>query len=207
MRGRAFAPLPKITHLFLPRFPNGGKKLIVFGMMCSHVSKCCPKLAQWGLLALRLAVGFIFIYQGYGKLMTNHTMAVGMFGGLGFPAPEFWAYFVGLAELVGGLMIALGIFTRVAATWLAVILIVAILTVHRGGPVAGYFFPLSLLGAMLALAGVGAGDLRLVRAECLCGRCRMAGKEMDNCCGKKEMSGGSCCGAGEMMKKEDMMKK
>jgi putative oxidoreductase len=144
-----------------------------------------------GLLALRIAVGIVFIYQGYGKLLGHPEMALGMFTGLGFPMPLFWTYFVGMAEVVGGLMVLFGIFTRVAASWLAIVMVVAMATAHRGGPFTGYFLPLVILGSCLALVGVGAGKLRLVRPECPCSTCRKG-------CSEDMKEGGCTCGKGGM---------
>jgi putative oxidoreductase len=87
-------------------------------MMCAHKTRCCPKMDAWGLLALRVVVGAIFIYSGYTKLFVQPTMVAGMFSGFGFPAPAFWVYLVGVAELLGGLMVLLGVYARMAAIWL-----------------------------------------------------------------------------------------
>jgi len=150
---------------------------------CAH-----GKMRDFGLLALRVAVGMIFIYAGYGKLGMNHEMASGMFAKMIGPetAGSFWAYFVGSAELLGGLMVLLGVFATYAATWLSIIMVVAILTVHWNGPFSGMYAPLAILGACLALMGNGAGGYRLVESECCCPKC----KEMNAKC-KKE---GGCCG-------------
>jgi hypothetical protein len=42
------------------------------------------------------------------------------------------------------------IFSRVAASWLAIVMVVAMATAHRGGPFTGYFLPLVILGSCLA---------------------------------------------------------
>ncbi len=182
-------------------------------MMCKHTLRCNPKMDSWGLLALRVVIGIIFIYSGYSKLFGNPLMTVGMFTKMGFPMPAFWAYFVGLAELVGGLMVLLGIYARIAAVWLSITMVVAILAAHLKGPFQGWFLPLSLLGSLLALMGVGSGDFRLVKAECCCPKCRMAAKENGQCCDDKmkkdgaceagEIKGGCCggaCASGEITK-------
>jgi putative oxidoreductase len=163
------------------------------------------KMRDFSLLALRLAIAFIFIYSGYAKIFTNHTMASGMFGKLIGPesAGSFWAYFVGGAEFFGGLMVLLGVFATYAAAWLSVIMVVAIFTAHWGGPINGYFLVVSLLGGCLALLGNGAGRFRLVKKECCCPECKAMcsdkhgdakvvgkGEESDECCG----GNGGCCG-------------
>lgn len=136
-----------------------------------HWHKSCK---SWGLLALRLAIGFIFIYMGYSKLGPGHAGAVAMMAGkVGWPGGgEFWAYFVGSLELLGGIMLILGAYVRVAAVWLAIILLVAMATVHRGGRINGYFLPLAMLGSIAALSGTGAGRYRLIKQECWCQDCR-----------------------------------
>lgn len=160
------------------------------------------KMRDFSLLALRLAIAFIFIYSGYVKIFTNHAMVSGMFGKLIGPesAGSFWAYFVGSAEFFGGLMVLLGVFATYAAVWLSIIMVVAIFTAHLGGPVTGYFLTVSLLGGCLALIGNGAGRFRLVQKECCCPECKtmcsekhdgseVSSKDSEECCG-----GSGCCG-------------
>lgn len=157
---------------------------------CGH-----PSRKAWGLLGLRIAVGVIFIYMGYGKLGAGHTMASGMFASIGLPGSgSFWAYVIGLFEFVGGLMVLLGIFASTAAMWLSVILIVAMLTIHRGGPFPGYFLPLAVLGGCLALIGSGAGALRLVKMECPCPKCKDACQTGGGAGALAAGGTGGCCG-------------
>ena len=77
-----------------------------------------------GLLALRIGVGVIFIMTGWMKL-SDMKSTVGFFVTFGFAA--FWAYFVMLVELLGGItvLLGLGIYTRVAAKLLAFVMLVA----------------------------------------------------------------------------------
>jgi len=165
-------------------------------MACAH-----EKMKDFGLLALRLALAFIFIYSGYMKLGPSNAMASGMFGKLIGPESwgSFWAYFVGGVEFFGGLMLLLGVFASYAAVVLSIVMVVAIFTAHWGGPINGYFLPLAVLGGTLAIMGNGAGCWRLVKTECHCPKCKAMcsseksmgkGEEMDGCCGK----GDGCCG-------------
>lgn len=159
--------------------------------MCSSMPRNHKAMKNFGILALRISIGVIFIYMGYGKIFTNHEGTVGMMAKAIGPAAagSFWAYFVGTLELVGGLMVLLGVYATYAAVWLSIIMITAMLTVHAGGKFAGYFLPLAVLGGTLALMGMGAGKYRLVKTECHCPKCKMS--EMNNvggCCGGKELS-------------------
>ena len=161
---------------------------------CSTMPAVHGKMKDFGLLALRVALAFIFIYSGYGKIFTNHEMISGVFGKLIGPesAGSFWAYFVGLAELGGGLMLLLGIFASYAAAWLSIIMVVAIFTAHWGGPITGYFVSVAVLGGTLALMGTGAGCFRLVKTECHCSKCKMMESEK-GCCDDKTSGGHGCC--------------
>ncbi len=49
---------------------------------------------------------------------------------LGFPAPEFFAYAAGLAEFVGALLLAVGLFTRPSTFFIAITMIVAAFIKH-----------------------------------------------------------------------------
>lgn len=156
-----------------------------------------------GLLCLRVAIGVIFMYMGYNKLGPNHAMTAGMMAGLGFPGGgEFWAYLVGTLEFVGGAMVLLGVYAPVAAGWLSIIMVVALLTVHLDGPFVGSFLPLAVLGGCLAIIGTGAGRYRLMHMQCPCKDCKMGG--MGGGCGGS--CGGSCGGCGSDKMEGGMMK-
>ncbi len=150
--------------------------------MCLCSNKCGGKCKAAGLFLLRLALATIFLYTGYNTLGPGHDGAVAMFNSLGFGAPEFWAYFVGLAEVVGGLMLLLGVYVCYAAAWLAVIMVVALLTVHRAGPFMGMFAPIAMIGGLFALMGTGAGKWALLKEKCCGGSCT-TGKGGECTCG------------------------
>jgi putative oxidoreductase len=113
-----------------------------------------------GLLILRVALGMIFIYHGYPKLVRADAMMRQFFIQHGFPG-----YFVGLAgilECVGGGLLLAGLFTRPAALLLAAEMGIAIWKVkmvHGVFAVNEYQFELALAAACVALATVGAGSL------------------------------------------------
>jgi putative oxidoreductase len=117
-------------------------------------------LQPLGLLILRLALGLIFIYHGYPKLVRADAMMRQFFIQHGFPG-----YFVGLAgilECVGGGLLLAGLFTRPAALLLAAEMAIAIWKVkmvHGVFAVNEYQFELALAAACVALATVGAGSL------------------------------------------------
>src|SRR5437773_12393087 len=74
-------------------------------------------LQPFGLLALRLALGVIFFAHGYPKLAHLGGGMQGFFVEHGLPG--YFVYVVGVLEVFGGLMLMLGLFTRLAALVLA----------------------------------------------------------------------------------------
>lgn len=83
-----------------------------------------------GLLLVRLALGGIFIAHGVTKIMGGIPEFAKHLGGLGIPEPQIMAYATIAAEILGGLMVALGILPRIGALALAVVMGVAIFKVH-----------------------------------------------------------------------------
>ena len=118
------------------------------------------------MVPLRLALGVIFIAHGAQKVL-------GSFSGPGlktfssFPAPFpfmrpawLWMGMAALSELIGGVLVLLGLFTRVGAFLIACTMLTAIVGVHWPAFFAnnkGFEYPLALLAAALALLIAGAG--------------------------------------------------
>jgi len=129
----------------------------------SFLKKISSTNVGWGVLALRLALGVIFVMEGTGKLY-------GWFGGggwistcdyfrqLGIPFPEVNAFFVGYTEFLGGLAFLVGLLVRLAALGIGATMIVAIVTAHLEG---GWHYPVTVLAACITLLFLGAGNLSL----------------------------------------------
>ena len=84
------------------------------------ISKTAP-----GSVFIRIAVGLIFFSQGLLKYI-DPNMGINRFTRIGFPHPAFTAYLVGAFEVVCGLMVLVGLLTRLAAAPLLVIICTAI---------------------------------------------------------------------------------
>ena len=129
----------------------------MFGKVC----KPCPDTAS---IVLRIVVGVTFVMHGSQKVF-------GAFGGagidgvqgflmqLGYPMPTLMAYLLAYGELLGGIGVLLGAFTRCSAFVLSFIMLMAIVTVHlKNGFFAsqgGFEMPFILLGASLAIFFTG----------------------------------------------------
>lgn len=125
---------------------------------------------DFGLLVLRLVVGLTLAAHGTQKLF-------GWFGGyglagtggfmeqLGFHPGKRAAFLAGLTETVGGVLLALGAATPLAAALILAVMLVAVATVHfaKGFFVSngGYEYNLVLAVAALTLAFVGPGAISL----------------------------------------------
>jgi putative oxidoreductase len=116
---------------------------------------------ETGLLILRVTLGVLFFAHGYQKLVTIGLpeMHVG-FMKYHIPVPGVAATFVTFLELVGGIALVLGLFTRILGLIFAIEMLVAIFAVHikHGliGPQA-VELPLIFGAASVALALSGGG--------------------------------------------------
>jgi len=119
--------------------------------------------AGTALLALRLAAGGVFVAFGVGKFI-NHGSELASFKTYGLPAPELFVVVIGAVELVGGLALIAGRFTRLAALVLAGDMVGAIIFSGLGQwEVISLTLAPALLVAMLLLLRTGPGPLTVRR--------------------------------------------
>jgi putative oxidoreductase len=86
-----------------------------------------PTAALASIVLVRLAVGLIFLTQGVLKYI-DPNMGVVRFTRIGFPYPYFTAHFVGTFEIACGFFILVGLWTRLAAFPLLIVICTAIAT-------------------------------------------------------------------------------
>lgn len=118
-------------------------------------------LQDLGLLALRIAIGSIFIYHGLPKLKKPKAMEQ-MFGNIWFP------FLIGLGEFAGGLAAILGFYTEIAGLIFVILMLGALYfkLLTSKAPFSsmkklGWEFDLILLGGALALLFIGAGNISI----------------------------------------------
>lgn len=122
------------------------------------------KLSFIGPTLARLTVGVVFIGTGWGKLHSLPDVTQ-YFASLHIPAPAFQARLAASTEFFGGILVLLGLGTRLASLPLAFTMVVAVLTAKRGdidglSTLLG-FEEWTYIVIFLWLAVAGAGPLSL----------------------------------------------
>jgi uncharacterized membrane protein YphA (DoxX/SURF4 family) len=84
--------------------------------------------APASVILIRFILALVFVGEGVQKFLFPAALGVGRFIKIGIPAPEIMGPFVGVVEIVFGLLILLGLYTRLAAIPLIIDMIVAIST-------------------------------------------------------------------------------
>jgi putative oxidoreductase len=127
--------------------------------------------AGWGITALRIVTGIVFIGHGAPKFgwMGERTFdgTVEFIASLGIPVPMVGAFLVATFEAVGGAFLVIGLLTRFWSAGLAFAMLVATVLVHLPNGMfgdGGYQWSLLLMVAALALLTEGAGKASLDRA-------------------------------------------
>ncbi|UFP96023.1 DoxX family protein [Gloeobacter morelensis] len=117
-------------------------------------------LADVGLLVLRVFAGLTMASHGLGKVPPDAGL-VETVASLGFAAPVFFAWSAGLAELVGGILLAVGLLTRPAAAAILFTMLVAGFILHGSQPFAEKELALLYAAVSFAFLLAGAGRFSL----------------------------------------------
>jgi putative oxidoreductase len=115
-------------------------------------------LEPLSLLALRVALGLIFLVHGYPKLV-HPTDAMREFF-VSHDMPGYFLSVAGILECFGSVLLFVGLFTRAAGLLLTIEMAVAIWKVHSTHgilAVKDYEFPLAVAAGCVALGTIGAG--------------------------------------------------
>jgi putative oxidoreductase len=132
----------------------------------TRVRTAADKITFLGPALARLTVGLVFIGTGWGKLHSLPDVTT-FFASLHIPAPGFNATLAASTEFFGGILILIGLGTRLVALPMAFTMVVAILTAKRddltGLTALVGFEEWSYLVFFLWLALAGAGPLSVDR--------------------------------------------
>jgi putative oxidoreductase len=118
------------------------------------------KNAELGGLILRIALGFIFFVHGLMKFQGGVENTAGFFDSIGVSG--FFAYPVAIIEAAGGILLMLGLGTRIVAALFGLIMLGAIFTAKLGsGFIGGYELDVALLAMSIFLVLSGSNFLSL----------------------------------------------
>ena len=79
-------------------------------------------------ILIRLMVGAVFLSEGIQKFLFPALRGAGRFEKIGLPSPDFLGTFVGAFEIACGVLILIGLLTRLASIPTLIIMLVAIVT-------------------------------------------------------------------------------
>jgi len=131
--------------------------------ICSTLNRGRPAAP----LVLRIVIGGLFIWHGIDKFDVGISMIDEMFTMWGVPAPGLTAPLTAVVEIVAGIMLVVGLGTRVAAMALSVVMIGALIYVKQdlgiisGQPMPGAELDLARLAGLVAVIVLGPGRLSL----------------------------------------------
>lgn len=112
---------------------------------------------------LRVVAGFIFIYFGYTKIWKERERRISVFHTIGLGTGKISFWIVSLAELIGGIFLALGLFIQITAIILSLIITGAVYTKVRKPDLLdnSLEFFLLLLAVLASLIFLGSGFLTI----------------------------------------------
>lgn len=114
--------------------------------------------ANIGLTLLRIAAGLAMAFgHGIGKLPPGAGL-IERAGQIGFPAPSFFAWAAGMSEFLGGVFLAIGLFTRISSFFIAATMATALVGVHYADPFAAQEKAFLFLFIAIAFMLKGSGD-------------------------------------------------
>lgn len=126
----------------------------------THLRNLSNAIRPWTLTLLRVVVGLVMAAHGWLKL-TDYGGWVSNLESMGMPYPEIAAPLAVTAELVGGVALALGALTPIAAAGVLSTMVVAIVLVHLPNGLfakdGGFEYPLVMAAASLFFLTRGAG--------------------------------------------------
>jgi len=122
------------------------------------------KYSDFGLLIIRVGLGVAFMIHGLPKLGGGPGAWDKLGGSLGLPLPVVFGFLAAMSEFVGGLMLAGGVFFRVAVILLIGTMAGAVLYhVKAGDGFKGYGHALDLLIVLTGLLFTGPGKYSVDR--------------------------------------------
>jgi putative oxidoreductase len=86
-----------------------------------------PVTGKSSIIIIRLMAGGVFFFEGILKFLYANQ-GVGRFTTLGFPLPETTTHIIAIGEIIGGLLLVFGLFTRFVSFYFIIQMVVAVLS-------------------------------------------------------------------------------
>jgi putative oxidoreductase len=138
-----------------------------------RMSSSCSIWQSLAAVIARILISYLFLSAGVSKIL-HFSSTVSYIGSHGMPMPAVLAIIALLIEIIGGLMVLLGIWARLGALALAifVIVITPIFHAYWNAPVAevsgqmnNFFKNGAILGGLLYVIAFGAGRIAFIRCK------------------------------------------
>ena len=127
------------------------------------MKECCEKLKEYAPLFLRIGLGAVFMYHGYGKIFKEGVGLGSAWNPSGMSA--ILQILVSWGEFIGGAAILLGFLTELASLGIIIIMLGAIFTIHGkngfGMVNGGFEYNFVLITMCLTLIGIGPGPFSI----------------------------------------------
>ena len=125
------------------------------------MSRFLENMQPFALLVLRAVLGLVMAVHGWLKVNGGMAEFKGFLATMGVPG--WMGYVSAYAELVGGILLIVGLLTRFAAFALFINMLVAVKAIWKNGFLGaqGYQFPLALAAMAFLLIFFGAGPISL----------------------------------------------
>jgi len=129
-------------------------------------------MKDWAMIPLRFGIGIMFVMHGLQKafgLMGGPGIDgfSGMLSKIGFAPATPLAYLVAYVELIGGIFLIFGLFTKIASLLLIIIMAVAIVKVHLANgffaSAGGFEYAFVILVALITLFLSGPGKFCITK--------------------------------------------
>ena len=122
------------------------------------MTKSLNNLQPLGALIMRLALGVSMAVHGYEKVIPHGALHHHVHYVVSLGLPYWLGYVSAYTEFIGGILLIIGLLTRVAAALIAINMLVAFFYVglHQGFGIYNSILALVALGMMLTFYGAGA---------------------------------------------------
>ncbi len=119
------------------------------------------RFQPFGALVMRLVLSIIMVTHGFTKIIPTGSLYAFSHGVTHLHLPVWLGYVAAFTEFFGGILLLVGLLTRLVAFMMAVEMVVAMVKVHIHGPLNSFNLPSACFAIALMLVFTGCGWLGL----------------------------------------------